>query len=183
MKNPDGKSRIYAVCECAVLVAIAAVLSFIKLPISVFGGSLDIVMVPLFIICSRRGAGYGILSGACFGLIKCLIGGGIGWGLPSVLLDYVLAYAAVGTAGFLYKKPKLSEVAILLGCASRYAVHFISGVTIYKILVPTAVEGTPWVFANPVAYSLVYNAIYMLPNTVLAICIMSVLRIPLKRLK
>ena len=181
--SENSDKYIYAVCESAVLVAFAVALSFIKLPIAVFGGSVDIVMVPLFIICSRRGWSYGILGGAACGLIKCLIGGGIGWGLPSILLDYVLAYAAVGVAGFFARHRELPVFAVLIGCAARFAVHFISGVTIYKILVPTAIEGTPWVFSNPIVYSLVYNAIYMLPNTVIAVILMALLKAPLKKIK
>jgi thiamine transporter len=63
---------------------------------------------------------------------------------------------------------------------SRFAVHYISGVTIYKILVPTAVEGFG-TFANPHLYSLVYNGVYMLPNLVIAMVIAALLFVPMKR--
>jgi thiamine transporter ThiT len=49
------------------------------------------------------------------------------------------------------------------------------------ITVPTEVGGMT--IGNPVLYSIVYNALYMLPNTVIAVVIMSLLRYPLKRLK
>ena len=100
MKN----KHLYKICECAVLIALSIALMPIEIPGPAFGGDIDLVMIPLFILAYRNGALYGIASGAVFGFLKCLIGGGIGWGLPSVLLDYVLAYAAVGFAGFFKEK-------------------------------------------------------------------------------
>ena len=58
-------------------------------------------------------------------------------------------------------------------------VHYISGVTIYRILEPTELMGTT--FSNPGLYSLVYNGSYMLPNTVLALVIAALLYVPLKK--
>ncbi len=177
MKNKN----LYKICECAVLIALSIALIPIEIPGPAFGGDIDLVMIPLFILAYRNGALYGIASGAVFGFLKCLIGGGIGWGLPSVLLDYVLAYAAVGFAGFFKEKLWAVELATFTGCFARFIIHFISGVTLYVITVPTEVAGMT--FANPVLYSVVYNSLYMLPNTVIAIVIMSLLRYPLKRLK
>lgn len=177
MKN----KHLYKICECAVLIALSIALMPIEIPGPAFGGDIDLVMIPLFILAYRNGALYGIASGAVFGFLKCLIGGGIGWGLPSVLLDYVLAYAAVGFAGFFKEKYWAVELGTFCGCFARFIIHFISGVTLYIITVPTEVAGMT--FANPVLYSIVYNMLYMLPNTVIAVIVMSLLRYPLKRLK
>ena len=67
-----------------------------------------------------------------------------------------------------------------MGCLGRFAVHYISGVTIYKILVPTEVEGFG-TFANPHVYSLVYNGVYMVPNLVIAAVIAALLLVPMKK--
>ena len=61
-----------------------------------------------------------------------------------------------------------------------FLVHFISGVTIYRIYEPTEVPGFG-TFDNATLYSLVYNGSYMLPNTILALVIAGVLYIPLKK--
>jgi thiamine transporter len=175
------KQTLYKMTESAILVALAVVLSFFKISIGGFGGSIDFVMIPLFVVCYRHGVSYGVAAGLVFGFVKCIIGGGIGWGLPSVLLDYVLAYGAIGVAGIFKGKSKLLELSALLGCFARFIIHFISGITIYMITVPTEIAGS--VIANPVLYSVVYNALYMLPNTIIAIVVMSLLRYPLKRLK
>lgn len=175
------KKPVYKMTECAIFIALSLALMPLEIPGPAFGGDIDLVMIPLFIIAFRHGLGYGILSGGIFGFIKCIIGGGIGWGLPSILLDYVLAYAAVGFAGIFKGKFWAVELSTFVGCIARFIIHFISGVTIYMITVPTEVAGMT--FANPVLYSIVYNAFYMLPNTVIAIIVMSLLRVPLKSLQ
>ena len=176
-----NRKPIYTICECAVLVAFAAAISFIEIKIGALGGSIDFVMIPLFIICYRHGLKYGLLSGFAFGLLYCLVGGKFGYGLPSVMLDYVLAYTAVGFAGIFKKKSAFIEVSVLVGCGVRYLIHFISGVTLYAITTASEVGGI--VTSNAVIFSLIYNALYMLPNTVIAVVVMSLLRIPLKKIK
>lgn len=175
------KKPIYQITECAVMVALAIALSFVDIPVGALGGSIDFVMVPLFIICYRQGAKYSILACLVFGFLKCLVGGGIGYGLPSILLDYVLAYGVCGVAGFFKGNKKMIEVSVFLGCLARYMIHVISGWTIYKIAVPTEVKFFGMI-ANPWAYSLAYNLVYMLPNTVIAIVVMALLRYPLSKL-
>ena len=175
------KNQLYKICECAVFIALSIALMPIEIPGPAFGGDIDLVMIPLFILAYRNGWKYGIVSGAVFGFLKCLIGGGIGWGLPSVLLDYVLAYSAVGIAGFFKEKYWAVELSAFIGCFARFIIHFISGVTLYMITVPTEVAGMT--LANPVLYSIVYNMFYMLPNTVIAVAVMALLRYPLKRMK
>lgn len=176
MKN----KHLYKICECAILIALSLALMPIEIPGPAFGGDIDLVMIPLFILSFRHGALYGITSGAVFGFLKCLIGGGIGWGLPSVLLDYVLAYAAVGFTGFFKQKFWAVELSTFIGCFARFVIHFISGITIYAIIAPTDVAGMT--IGNPALYSVIYNALYMLPNTVIAIVVMCLLRYPLKKL-
>ena len=165
MKN----KQLYRLCETAVLVALAWGLSYIKIEIGALGGSIDFVMVPLFIIAYRNGIGYGVAGGLVFGFIKCLLGGGI------------LAYGAVGVAGLFKEKYWAIELSTFIGCFARFIIHFISGVTIYKIMAPTEIAGMT--IGNPVLYSIIYNAIYMLPNTIIAIAVMALLRVPLKKMK
>ena len=77
-------------------------------------------------------------------------------------------------------KYKFIEIAVLLGCFCRFVIHFISGITLYAITTTTSIAGIKT--ANAVLFSLIYNGIYMLPNTILAIVVMAVLRPALKRL-
>ena len=68
-------SRTRALVECAVLLAIATVLSLVKLVDLPYGGSVTVAsMLPVVIISYRHGLGYGLLSGAVFGVIQQLLG-------------------------------------------------------------------------------------------------------------
>ena len=176
-----NKKRLLTICECGIFIALAVGLSFVEIQIGPSGGSINFTMLPLFILAYRHGGCWAMSAGAVFGLIKCIIGGGIAWGLPSVLLDYVVAYAVVGVAGFLMHNRKLTEVGALVGCVARYAIHTLSGVVLYAITVPTEVAGFG-TYANPIVYSLVYNAVYMVPSSLVCIVLLAFLRPALKRL-
>ena len=77
---------------------------------------------------------------------------------------------------------KFIEFAALLGCIARFGVHFISGITLYAITGPTAIEGTNLVLSAPVLFSLVYNGLYMIPDTIIAVVGMAILHYPLMKL-
>ena len=176
------KKSIYRIAECAVFIALAAALTYVEIQVGGLGGSINFVMIPLFIMCYRNGAKYSLVACTVFGFIKCILGGSLGYGLPSILLDYVLAYGVCGVAGFFKGKPKFIELAALLGCIARFGIHFISGITLYAITGPTAVEGTNLVLSAPVLFSLVYNGLYMIPDTIIAVVGMAILHYPLMKL-
>ena len=166
-------------CEAAIMVALAQILSCIKLMELPNGGSLTPAMFPLVLFAVRWGVGPGLLSSFCFGLLQLIFDGAYAWGWQSMLLDYLVAFTPLGLAG-LFKGKKWGIFAgTVLGCVCRFVVHYISGVTIYKILEPTELMGST--FSNPSLYSLVYNGSYMLPNTILTLAIVALLYHPLKK--
>ena len=67
----------------------------------------------------------------------------------------------------------------LVGGLIRFVVHFISGITIYRIYEPTEVFNHA--FTNPYLYSLVYNGSYVAIDMVLCLVIFAVLYVPLKK--
>ncbi len=176
-----NKQKLITVCECSIFLALAIGLSYLEIPIGIAGGSLSFTMLPLLIIAYRHGGFWGITSGAVFGILKPIISPSSFWGIPSMILDYVVAYAVVGIAGFIMKNRKLTEVGALIGCLIRYAVHTLSGVMLFAITEPTAVSGLG-TYSNPIIYSLVYNATYMIPSAVACTVLLALLRPALKRL-
>ena len=58
-------------------------------------------------------------------------------------------------------------------------VHYISGITIYAITVPTELFSAT--YTSPWMYSLVYNGSYMLVDTVICLVIFGLLYRPLKK--
>lgn len=165
--NTNTKTRI--LCEGSVCIALSIALSYFKIPIGFsfggFGGSIDLVMVPLIIFAYRNGLGWGVGAGFAFGTLKYFIAGGTAISWVSLLLDYSVAYAMVGLAGIL--KHKNLPASAFIGCAGRFIIHFISGVTVYAQYMPESF--LEHAMTSPFVYSLLYNGTYMLPNTVIAI--------------
>ena len=178
--------RIQALCEGAILLALAVVLNYLSKMIFVNmpqGGSVSLAMFPLLLYIHRWGVGKGLLIGFAYGLLDMLIDGGYAWGWQSMLLDYLVAYTALGLGGLFRGKAWGMLPCVAVGCLGRYAVHYLSGITLYRILEPTAVEGLESLgaIANAHVYSLLYNGVYMLPNTVIALVLAALLFAPLKK--
>ena len=171
--------HIRMLCEGALMVAMAQVLSYVKLAEAPNGGSITPAMFPIIFFAVRWGLGSGLLAGFLFGLLQLMFDGAYAWGWQSMLLDYLVAFTPLGLAGLFKGRRWGLFVGTVVGCAGRFIIHYISGVTIYKILVPT--EFMRWTFTSPSAYSLIYNGSYMLPNTIIALVVSALLYKPLKR--
>lgn len=178
-KTSRSHRTIRCLCEGAIMVALAQVLSYVKLYELPNGGSLTPAMFPILLFAVRWGLGPGLLGGFCLGLLQLIFDGAYAWGWQSMLLDYLAAFAPLGLAGLFRGKKWGIFAGTVTGCLGRFAVHYISGVTIYRIYEPTELLGTT--FYNPSLYSLAYNGSYMLPNTVLALIIAALLYRPLKK--
>jgi len=178
--RPVSHLRVRALTEGAILVALAFVLSFVKLYQLPNGGSLTPAMFPILLYALRWGLGRGLTAGFIFGLLQLLFDGAYAWGWQSMILDYLLAFTPLGLAGLFKGKAWGIFPGTFIGCLGRFVVHHISGVTIYRIVAPTEIPGLG-TFDDAVIYSLVYNGSYMLPNMLLAMALAGVLYVPMKR--
>ena len=177
--------RVRALTEGAIMLALAVVVNYLSGIIFASlpqGGSVTLAMFPLLFYVHRWGLGRGLLVCFAYGTLDMLLGKGYAWGWQSILLDYLVAYTALGLGGFFKGRAWGIFPAITLGCLGRFLVHHISGVTLYRIVEPTGIEGLEFlgVFANPHLYSLAYNGAYMLPNVVIALAIAGLLFVPMK---
>ena len=172
--------QLRALTEGAIMVALAFVLSFVKLYELPAGGSLTPAMFPILLYALRFGTMRGLGAGFIFGLLQLIFDGAYAWGWQSMLLDYLVAFTPLGLAGLFKGKAWGIFPGTVVGCAGRFIVHYISGVTLYRITEPTTLPlfGT---FDNAALYSLAYNGMYMLPNALLAILIAGLLYVPLKK--
>ena len=172
--------RIRALTEGAMLVAAAQVLSLLKLYEVPQGGSVTAAMFPVLLYAVRWGLGRGLLAGFAFGTLQLIFDGAYAWGWQSMVLDYLLAFTPLGLAGLFRGKAWGIFPGTVLGCLGRFAVHYLSGVTIYRINMPTQIPGFG-VFDSAELYSLVYNGCYMVPCTAIALAIAAALYVPMKR--
>ena len=173
--------RVRALCEGAIMIAIAQILSYLKLFGNLpNGGSITLAMFPMLLFAVRWGLGKGLLAGFAFGVLQLVFDGAYAWGWQSMLLDYLVAFTPLGLAGLFRGKKWGIFPGTVLGCGVRFLVHYISGVTIYRIYVPTEIPGIG-VFDDAAIYSLVYNGSYMLPCMVLALAVAGALYVPMKK--
>ncbi len=189
-KTHSSYHPLRALCESAILVALAIGLSYLKIPIGLafggFGGSIDLVMIPLIVCAVRWGCGWGLAAGLVFGTIKYFLGGHADISWVSIIFDYSVAYMFVGFAGVTtrpHNRKRLWALPLgaLIGSVARFIVHFISGVTVYAEWMPEEFMGISGM--TPALYSTLYNGTYMLPNTILAVVLCALLAKPLTMIK
>jgi thiamine transporter len=82
-----------------------------------------------------------------------------------LLLDYPLAFGSLGLAGAFSNSKYGIIKGYLLGVAGRYLCHIISGVVYFAEFAGDQ---------NPIVYSVIYNATYIVPEAIAAILILSI---------
>ena len=166
-----------ALTEGAIFVALAQVISYLKLFELPQGGSITVAMLPIFLYCARWGFGPGMIASFVYSVLQLLLDGAYAWGWQSMLLDYLAAFTPLGLAGVFKGKKWGIFAGTVVGCLGRFVIHYISGVTIYRIVAPTEFLNTT--YSSPALYSLVYNGSYMLPNALIALVLAAVLYRPM----
>lgn len=152
--------------EMAIMIAAALILSHLRLFRMPYGGSITLTMVPLFIITLRWGLKSGIIAGAVLGLLRLAFDPAI-YHPVQALLDYPLAYAAIGLGGSLRHKPRL---AVAGGTFCRFICHFFAGVIFFGHYAPGWMWASfKWQWLPPVVYSLLYNLFYLIPEFIIAV--------------
>ncbi|MBQ6973648.1 MAG: energy-coupled thiamine transporter ThiT [Oscillospiraceae bacterium] len=175
MKN----NALRALTEGGIMVAAAMALSYLKLFELPQGGSVCIGMLPIFLYCVRWGLKDGLLCSLAYGILQLIFDGAYAWGWTSMLLDYVVAFSVLGFAGLFARQKYGVFVGTVVGCLLRFIVHFISGVTIYRIYEPVELFNTT--FANPYLYSAAYNGSYVAIDMALCLVIFALLYKPMKK--
>ena len=159
--------KVRLLCEAALCVAMSVVLSYVKLDVGPSGGSINATMIPLILFAIRWGWGWGVAAGLVFGTLKYFLGEGFVISWISIIFDYSVAYAFVGFAGVLKRKADPAWLAALIGCAARFVIHYLSGVTVYAEWMPEEFLGMT--MTSPFFYSALYNLFYMRPSTVISV--------------
>ncbi len=162
--------------ECSVLIAMAFVLSFIKIIDMPYGGAVTAAsMLPIIIAGYRHGLKWGLITSFTYSILQLLTGlSNVSYATSTtamiaiILLDYIVAFTVLGLLGVV-KKNKHQTGALVLGtlivCLLRYLCHFITGCTVWAgVSIPTA---------DGALYSLVYNGAYMIPETVVTVYVMA----------
>ena len=175
MKNTtDSHLRVRALTEGAIFVALAFVLSFVKLYELPNGGSLTPAMFPILFYALRFGLGRGMAAGFVFGLLQLLFDGAYAWGWQSMIGDYLLAFMVLGVAGLFWKQKGGFFIGATVGSLARFLVHFVVGATIWAAYMPDSFFGMT--MTSPWFYSFLYNGSYMVIDYLLILLIGAVLQ-------
>ena len=185
------------------LIAIAVVLELVGkmvFPPMPFGGQLTLVsMLPIVQASYRHGVKWGLVTGLAYSLVQMALGAGtvtaafqpgyfgdgtmIGNAIIMCLMDYILAYTALGLGGCFRNRIQRPGTALMLGSlvalGGRYLAHILSGYILFSGWAEWffTQDGFPaWgaalvgnLSANALGwvYSIVYNGMYMLPEMIL----------------
>ena len=189
--------------ESAMLIAVAIVLELVSkmfIPEMPFGGQVTLVsMLPVVLISYRHGVKWGLVAGLGYALMEMVIGaktvaaafqpGYFGDGTMIVnalimcVLDYLVAFTALGLGGAFRERTDNPGLGLCLGSvlalSARYVSHIASGYILFSGWAEWffTQEGFPAWGASLVAslspdmlgfvYSLVYNGMYMVPEIIL----------------
>ena len=161
--------------ESAVFIALATILSMLKIDLP-FGGGITIVsMLPIVLISHRWGWKWGLPTAFVYSLIQLLLGlDNVGYATSFVMaagvvmLDYVIAYTVLGFSGLFDRLMGKTRWSIAAGIAAtftlRFVCHLITGAWIWGEWMPESFMNMT--MTNPWIYSFLYNGWYMLAELV-----------------
>lgn len=174
-------SKILKLTECSIMLALSIVLSFVTIYKMPMGGSVTLLsMLPVMLLGLKYGLGTGVCTAFMFAVFQLAYGFFSGdvfvycvtplMVVICILFDYLVPYTLLGFTGIFRKacakreeKKTANYVLILAGfiviIALRFLCHFITGVSIWGQFAP---EGQ-----TKIAYSLIYNIQYMLPECII----------------
>ena len=137
----------------AVAIALAVVCSMIKFANLPMGGSVTLFsMLFIALIGYWYGPYVGLMTAVAYGLVQFVMEP-IFYTVPQMILDYPLAFGALGLAGFFANKKHGLQIGYIVAVFGRYVF---------------APEGTP-----AIVYSLTYNATYIVPEAIATLIVIS----------
>ena len=158
--------KVKILAEATTFIALTIVLKDVLPPIYEMpqGGAVTIAgLVPLIWFALRRGVKYGIFAGFVYGTIHAVLPGSYIISPVQGLLDYPIAFSALGLAG-LYRK--IPAIGIVLGIFGRFLSSFASGLLFFTDN-PFSIEG---MYA-----SAIYNGTYLIPEFVITLVVIYIL--------
>lgn len=147
-------------------IALAMVASYIKIWEMPMGGSVTLLsMLFITLIGYWFGPKYGLLTGIAYGFLQFIIEPYM-LSIPQVLLDYPLAFGALGLSGFFRNKKYGLQTGYLAGVLGRFVCSTLSGVIFFASYAPEGMN--PWV------YSALYQGGYLGAEAVITLIVISI---------
>lgn len=160
----EKRTSVKQLTFCAMAIALGTMLSNIKLFHLPMGGSITLLsMLVISLPGYFFGLGAGLLTGVAYGVLQLIIDPYVLFPMQMVV-DYFLAFGALGLSGLFVNRKNGLTKGYLAGVAGRYIFVVISGWLFFGAY---AWEG--W---NPFFYSLAYNGIYIFTEAAVTVVLL-----------
>lgn len=154
---------------CAMAIALAYVTSYLKLFSLPWGGSVTLCsMLFIVLIGNWYGVQTGIFAGLAYGIMQFLQEPYV-LSFFQVCCDYILAFAALGVAGFFAKSSHGLVKGYIAAVIARGAFHALGGYLYWMDYMP---ENFPQ--SLKAVYPIVYNYSFLLAEAVITVIIISI---------
>lgn len=165
-KKEQKKITAKQLTFCGIAIAISMVLSMIKLFELPNGGSITTCsMLFICLIGYWYGPRIGITTALAYGVLQ-FISDPYMYSIPQVIVDYPLAFGALGLSGIFSNKKYGLYLGYIIGVLGRFVFAFLSGLIFFSHYAP---EGTP-----AALYSFTYNGSYLAVEAIITLIIIAI---------
>lgn len=149
-----------------VAVALAMVTSTIRVVKMPMGGSVTLFsMLFIVLIGYWYGAKAGLMTGFAYGLLQFIIDP-VFYSIPQMIVDYPLAFGALGLSGFFTNKKNGLQIGYTVAVFGRFIFAFLSGLLFFASYAEGSGKSAP-------VYSLLYNGTYLAPEGIATLILIS----------
>ena len=166
-KDAKGKFSVKTVTFAGASIALAFVLSFVKLYHLPWGGSVTLLsMFFVVFVGYLYGPGVGFAAAFVYSILQFIQGGGGSYMLSplQVMCDYFLAFTALGVGGFFKGKKHGLLIGYIIAVICRGALHALGGYLFWMDYMPED-------FFAPAVYPILYNFAYLIPEMILTVIV------------
>lgn len=176
----EKKWNVRMLAEGGMMIALATVLSYIKVYEAPMGGSVTAgSMIPIILFAIRWGLMPGLAIGSTYGILQFILKPYF-YHPIQFILDYPMAFGLLGLAGIAYYIKDKNSVkgylnvflAVFIGILGRMISHVLSGVIFFA---EYAGDKNPWI------YSIEYNAYYLVPELIISCIVIAIVWKPLQK--
>ncbi len=166
MGGKEKKTDVRALTISALMIALATVLGQIKIFSMPQGGSVTLFSILPIVVCGYLlGTRRGVMAGFCVGLINLIFGPYVIHPVQ-LLLDYPIAFGAMGLSGLTANMKNGLTKGYIIGIIGRYICAVLSGVIFFGEYAPEGFNAWTW--------SLWYNLTYLAAEGIITLIVINI---------
>ena len=166
MGGREKKTDVRALTISALMIALATVLGQIKIFSMPQGGSVTLFSILPIVVCGYLlGTRRGVMAGFCVGLNNLIFGPYVIHPVQ-LLLDYPVAFGALGLSGLTANMKNGLTKGYIVGIIGRYICAVLSGVIFFGEYAPEGFNAWTW--------SLWYNLTYLAAEGVITLIVINI---------